>query len=76
MMTIDRTTRRGQDIAPITWDQLYELANAIEQITGYASDNSCGDPDCCGGPFYEKKDFDRAEELLASYGLKWNGTTE
>lgn len=60
----------------LTWDEINTLRNALDDFTGYVSDNSCGDPDCCGGPYYEREDFERAESVLAGYGIKWNGSTE
>lgn len=59
----------------LTWGEIWALREALSDFTGYVSDNSCNDPDCCGGPFYEKADFERAETLLARYGIKWNGST-
>ena len=60
----------------LTWAEIWALRNALDDFTGFVSDNSCSDPECCGGPFYTVEEFDRAETLLASYGIKWNGKTE
>lgn len=60
----------------LTWDDINALRNALDDLIGYVADNSCSDPDCCGGPYYEKADFERAEALLAEYGIKWNGSTD
>lgn len=60
----------------LTWDELYQLRNALDDFMGYVSDNSCSDPDCCGGPMYEKRDFDVAETVLAGFGIGWNGSTD
>ena len=55
----------------LSLSNLQELRYAIDDIVGYETDNSCGDPDCCGGPYYEKEDFDRGVRRLAGYGLKY-----
>ncbi len=60
----------------INISDLNNLQHALSDIIGYLSDNSCGDPECCGGPYYEKSDFERGEATLASFGLKWDGKIE
>lgn len=60
----------------LTWPEIWALKQALDDFTGYVSDNSCSDPDCCGGPFYDIDDYNRAKALLAGYWLKWNEETE
>ena len=60
----------------LTWDELAGLQNALSDLTGYIGDNSCSDPDCCGGPYFSRAEFETAEQVLAGYGLKWNGSTD
>ena len=60
----------------LTWAEIWALREALFDLTGYVADNSCNDPDCCGGPYYEKADLERAEALLAKYGIEWNGKTD
>ena len=50
---------------------LNALQQACSDMLGYLSDNSCSDPDCCGGPFYERSDFYRGEKVLKSFGLQY-----
>lgn len=50
-------------------NELSELNYAISDILGYLTDNSCGDPECCGGPYYEKEEYDNGINLLKAYGL-------
>ena len=50
-------------------DGLNALHHALADVIGYLSDNSCGDPDCCGGPFYELDDYERGKRVLAQFGL-------
>ena len=59
----------------LTFAQLSDLADAIGNITGYLSDNSCGDPDCCGGPFYDKDQYDEGLKILESFGLRFDPST-
>jgi hypothetical protein len=59
----------------LTFAQLSELEDAIGNITGYLSDNSCGDPDCCGGPFYDKDQYDEGLKMLESFGLRFDPST-
>lgn len=51
--------------------QLNAIQQAASDMLGFLSDNSCGDPECCGGPYYEKADFERGDELLRSLGLRY-----
>lgn len=60
----------GNEMTPITLLQLQILQDAIGDMVGYLTDNSCSDPDCCGGPFYTKECRDRAAKILAEYGLE------
>lgn len=60
----------------LTWDEIHTLADALDDLTGYVSDNSCTDPDCCDGPYFTREDFDAAERVLARYGLKWSASTQ
>jgi hypothetical protein len=50
-------------------NDLNRLEWAMSDIIGYLSDNSCGDPDCCGGPYYEVEQYDAGVAVLAEYGL-------
>ena len=59
----------------LTFAQLSDLADAIGNITGYLSDNSFGDPDCCGGPFYDKDQYDEGLKMLESFGLRFDPST-
>ena len=59
----------------LTFAQLSDLADAIGNITGYLSDNSCGDPDCCGGPFFDKDQYDEGLKMLESFGLRFDPST-
>ena len=59
----------------LTFAQLSDLEDAIGNITGYLSDNSCGDPDCCGGPFYDKDQYDEGLKMLESFGLRFDPST-
>lgn len=64
------------DMHVLTWAEISAIRNALDDFIGYVSDNSCADPDCCGGPYYEQSDFDNAAALLAKYGIEWNGKTD
>ena len=59
----------------LTFAQLSDLADAIGNITGYLSDNSCGDPYCCGEPFYDKDQYDEGLKMLESFGLRFDPST-
>ena len=50
-------------------EDLFALRDAIRDVTDYVTDNSCSDPDCCGGPFSSVEDYEEGERTLASYGL-------
>lgn len=56
---------------PVDINGLNRLRYALDDVIGYLADNSCGDPECCGGPYYEKEDFDRGTDILAEFGLKY-----
>ena len=56
-------------------NELQALYSALGEITGYLTDNSCSDPDCCGGPFYELSEFDAGVDMLEQYGLTVNRYT-
>lgn len=60
----------------LSLDELNKLSWAIEEMVGYLTDNSCSDPECCGGPYYTEQDFKEAESLLKRYNLEWDGTYE
>ena len=50
-------------------EQMRELEYALYDVVGYMTDNSCGDKDCCGGPFYTLEGYQAGVEVLAKYGL-------
>lgn len=55
-------------------DALQTLRDSLDDIIGYLTDNSCADPDCCGGPYYFMSDFDDACRFLkAEYGIEYKG---
>lgn len=53
-------------------DQITELLYAMQEVHGYLTDNSCSDPDCCGGPFYTEAAFDAAAAIMLKYGLSYD----
>ena len=46
-----------------------ELAFALGYIAGYLTDNSCGDPECCGDPYYNRDDAVDYLSTLNKFGL-------
>jgi hypothetical protein len=56
-------------------DELNRLRFALDDIIGYLSDNSCSDPECCGGPFYERAEFTGGVRELNKYGITVNERT-
>lgn len=50
-------------------NELRELNYAISDILGCLTDNSCSDPECCGGPYYEEEEYTKGLELLEKYEL-------
>ena len=62
-------------IKKISWYELNQLGRSIEEVLGYSSDNSCSDPDCCGGPFYDIQDYVDGVELLRDYGIELDEST-
>jgi len=52
--------------------QLQELKWAIDYVVGYETDNSCSDPDCCGGPYYEREDYLECLETLKKFGIEYD----
>jgi len=52
-------------------NDLQNIRDALSDVVGYLTDTSCSDPDCCGGPFYEKTDFELGCKTLENYGLKY-----
>lgn len=53
----------------ISLDELRYLKNAIDVLYEEATDNSCGDPDCCGDWYYSQEDVQAAEEQINEFGL-------
>lgn len=51
--------------------ELQELQWAIDYVVGYETDNSCGDPECCGGPYYEREDYLESLKTLKKFGLRY-----
>jgi len=54
----------------MTLAELQRLKFAISDVEGYLTDNSCSDPDCCGGPFYERDEYDRGAAVMREFGLE------
>jgi len=55
--------------------QLQELSWAIDYVVGYETDNGCGDPECCGGPYYNRKDFLEGLNTLKKFGIEYDENT-
>ena len=55
--------------------ELNQLRYALDDVIGFLADNSCGDPDCCGGPFYERSQFEDGVRTLETMGLTVNEST-
>lgn len=47
-----------------------EVSWAIDYIVGHATDNSCGDLDCCGGPYYDDDTAAEYAKTLLAWGIK------
>lgn len=47
-----------------------DVREAIDYIVGHTTDNSCGDPDCCGGPYYDDDTAAEYEAELAALGIQ------
>lgn len=54
----------------LTIEKLTELEHAISDAVGFLTDNSCSDPDCCGGPYYTRKEYNEARNTLKKYGIE------
>ena len=52
-----------------TIDELNTLRNALNDIIGYLTDNSCGDPDCCGGPYYTDREYEEGLQVLNRFKI-------
>jgi hypothetical protein len=61
----------AQQMTLINIDQLNALRQACDDILGYLSDNSCSDPECCGGPYYDHDDFERGQDTLRTLNLQF-----
>lgn len=48
-----------------------ELYNVLDNIIVYETDNSCGDPECCGGPWVTREQYKAAVELLQEFGITY-----
>ena len=57
----------------LTVYELQELSYALEDVYGYLTDNSCSDPDCCGGPFYEVEQYEEGLKVLEKFGIGVHG---
>ena len=51
--------------------QLQELMRAIDYVVGYETDTSCGDPECCGGPYFDRDDYQEELEVLKQFGITY-----
>ena len=56
-------------------NQLQMIQHAISDIVEYETDNSCGDPECCGGPWGSKEASDEGIDLLRKYGIVYTPET-
>jgi hypothetical protein len=65
----NRQNQGTNDLTTLSLNELLELRDAVADICGFFTDNSCSDPDCCGGPFYTDEDYQHGSEILAKYGL-------
>ena len=54
-----------------TLEELQELQDALNDVIGYLTDNSCGDPDCCGGLYYTSKDYESGLSTLFKFGIDY-----
>lgn len=54
-----------------TIKELQELEYALSNVIGYLTDNSCSDPDCCGGPFYTNEDYEEGLNTLFKFGIDY-----
>lgn len=55
----------------LTYEEVSELGQALQDIEGYLTDNSCTDPECCGGPYYTVEDVRNANVVLNKFGLEF-----
>lgn len=55
----------------LTLSELQALEWAIRYVTGYETDNSCGDPECCGGPYYAYDDYLESLEVMKKFGITY-----
>lgn len=55
----------------LTLRELQELEHAISYVTGYLTDTSCGDPECCGGPYYDYDDYLENLEVMKKFGIEY-----
>jgi hypothetical protein len=56
----------------LTLDELNKLRYAAEDMLLYLGDNSCSDPDCCGGPYYTVEEFNEGRKVLNQLGLDYD----
>lgn len=56
--------------------QLQMLKFALGDIIDYDTDNSCSDPECCGGPYGDKEQRDQGIETLRSFGIEYDETVK
>lgn len=56
--------------------QLGDIVYSLNQLHGYLTDNSCSDPDCCGGPFYDEQDYTDGIAMLKELGLEYDPTKD
>jgi hypothetical protein len=55
----------------LTTDELNKLRDATDIMLLYLGDNSCGDPECCGGPYYTLVDYEAGLKVLNELGLHY-----
>lgn len=55
------STIREEDLQSLSW--------ALDNVHGYLTDNSCSDPDCCGGPHYSEEEYQEGLVTMARFGL-------
>lgn len=60
----------------INLDDLQRLQWAISDVVGFETDNSCGDPECCGGPLYDHDEFADGLKVMAEFGLTYTGVPD
>lgn len=66
------TSNKNPKLYGLSINEINELSHALDYAIGFMSDNSCSDPECCGGPWYTRDHFEESLAVMERFGLTFD----